>query len=62
MTAGGHRMHDRWDHETMDGIEDGYPRSRMAAWAESSLWLIGMGATAFGAALFAEWALVLALG
>lgn len=55
-------MRESWDHETMDGIDDGYPKSRMAAWAESSLWLFGMGATAFGAALVAEWALVMTLG
>ncbi len=55
-------MDENWDRETMDGVEDGYPRSRVAAWAESSLWLLGMGATAFGAALAAEWMLVMALG
>ncbi len=55
-------MHDHMDHQMTDRFDDGYPRSRIAAWAESSLWLVGMGATAFGAALLAEWALLVALG
>ena len=55
-------MDENWDQGAADRIEDGYPKSRMGAWAESSLWLVGMGATAFGAALLAEWALVLTLG
>lgn len=55
-------MNQDFDPETMDGAPAGYPRSRMAAWAESSIWLVGMGSTAFGTALLAEWALVLTLG
>lgn len=55
-------MDKNWDDDAIERDEDGYPRSRMAAWAESSLWLVGMGSTAFGAALLAEWALVMTLG
>jgi hypothetical protein len=51
-----------WNEDDAGRIDDGYPRSRVGAWAESSLWLVGMGSAAFGAALLAEWALVVALG